>query len=341
MASRRRTERIAVPVAAVAAALLLGGCATLADLAPSAAGAGSSPTAGPPVSAPGSAAPSAPTPTSPSVRTPPTALPGPRATAAAAPAPSATSTATSTPSPVPSETSAPAQTATPKPTPKPTQKPKPKPKPTQKPKPKPTQTPEPQRKLVRGDQGKDVLLVQQRLSELGYWLGEADGSFGHLTQQSVWALQKSAGISRDGVVGPRTRKALADGIRPRATLNGNGVEIDLERQVLLVVRGGKVRTVLNTSTGNGEEYTSTKGHQARATTPKGTFAVYRGVDGPLTNSLGELWRPRFFHRGIAVHGSPNIPPFAASHGCARLSNAAIDMIWAKDLMPIGATVVVR
>ncbi|MGB7820192.1 MAG: L,D-transpeptidase family protein [Ornithinibacter sp.] len=194
---------------------------------------------------------------------------------------------------------------------------------------------------MRGDRGEKVLELQERLSELGYWLGTPDGRFGSLTQQAVWALQKSAGLSRDGVVGPRTTRALADGVRPKPTLKGDGVEIDLDRQVLLVVRGGTVRTVLNTSTGNGEKYTSTQGNPATAITPKGRFEVYRGVDGPLTNSLGELWRPRFFHRGFAVHGSPSIPPWPASHGCARLSNAAIDMIWSKDLMPIGATVVVR
>ena len=130
-------------------------------------------------------------------------------------------------------------------------------------------------------------------------------------------------------------------VRPRATLSGNGVEIDLERQLLLVVRGGSVRTILNTSTGNREEYTTTSGTRAIAVTPRGSFTVYRAVDGPVTNSLGQLWRPRFFHRGYAVHGSPNIPPWPASHGCARLSNAAINMIWDKNLMPIGSTVVVR
>ena len=76
-------------------------------------------------------------------------------------------------------------------------------------------------------------------------------------------------------------------------------------------------------------------------TPRGSYTVYRAVDGPVTNSLGQLWRPRFFHRGIAVHGSGNIPPWPDSHGCARLSNAAIDMIWASDLMPVGSRVVVR
>ena len=186
-----------------------------------------------------------------------------------------------------------------------------------------------------------MLALQKRLSELGYWLGSPDGAFGSLTQQAVWAFQKSAGLERDGVVGPRTSKALAAGVRPRATLSGNGVEIDLDRQILLVVRGGSVRTILNTSTGSGEEYTSTSGNHAIAKTPRGRFTVYRAVDGEVTNSLGTLWRPRFFNRGIAVHGSQNIPPWPDSHGCARLSNAAIDMIWASGLMPVGSRVVVR
>ena len=194
---------------------------------------------------------------------------------------------------------------------------------------------------MRGDAGPEVRRLQERLSELGYWLGTPDGSFGPLTQQAVYALQKSAGIRRDGVVGPKTERALEAGIRPQATLDGDGVEIVLSRQLLLVVRGGEVRTTLNTSTGNGEAYTSTSGNRAIATTPRGSFTVYRAVDGPVTNSLGELHRPRFFLRGYAVHGSPNIPPWPASHGCARLSNAAIDMIWARDLMPIGSRVVVR
>jgi lipoprotein-anchoring transpeptidase ErfK/SrfK len=186
-----------------------------------------------------------------------------------------------------------------------------------------------------------VLALQRRLSALGYWLGTPDGSFGSLTQQAVWAFQKSAGLRRDGVVGPRTRAALAKGIRPRATLRGDGIEIDLDRQVLLVVRGGEVRTVLNTSTGNGEEYTSTSGHLALAVTPRGSYTVYRAVDGEVTNALGELWRPRFFHRGIAVHGSGNVPPWPDSHGCVRVSTAAMDMVWARDLMPLGSRVLVR
>lgn len=192
-----------------------------------------------------------------------------------------------------------------------------------------------------GDSGKDVLALQQRLSGLGYWLGEPDGSFGSLTQQAVFALQKAAGISRDGVVGPRTKKALENGVRPRNQLSGDGVEIDLDRQLLMVVRGGRAAIVLNTSTGSGEEYTSSAGRPAIATTPRGTFSVFRQVDGQDDSALGELWRPKYFHRGWAVHGSPSIPPYPASHGCARVSNSAMNMLWSGGWLPIGSRVLVR
>ncbi len=321
--------RAATPALALAGALVLGGCAGL-DAS------WSSDAAAPQPATTSAAPPSVGTGTpSPSVSS---AAPSASATTASSPAPTVSQSASS---PAPSPTTS----APPKPSPSTTKAPKPAPKPSAKTSAKPSASPSPTAKprttLRLGDRGPKVLATQQRLSELGYWLGTPDGHFGSLTQQAVYALQKAAGLSRDGSVGPKTAKALADGVRPRATLSGNGVEIVLDRQLLLVVRGGTVKTILNTSTGNRERYTSTSGNPAVAITPKGTFKVYRGVDGPLTNSLGELWRPRFFHKGIAVHGSPNIPPWPASHGCARLSNASINMIWEKNLMPIGSTVVVR
>jgi peptidoglycan hydrolase-like protein with peptidoglycan-binding domain len=332
MSGRSSARTLRAVVIALSAVVALAGCAGLdaswssdepqrpraTDLA---GGPTPTTTAAPPTAATPSARPSA----NLSANTPPPT------TAPPTPTPSRTTTPTPTPAPSAKATSTPSAKATPKPSAKTATKASP----TATPSPKPRTT------LKYGDRGPKVLALQQRLTDLGYWLGKPDGSFGPLTQQAVYALQKAAGISRDGVVGPRTTKALADGIRPRATLSGDGVEIVLDRQLLLVVRGGMVRTILNTSTGNREAYTSTSGNRAIAVTPKGSFTVYRGVDGPLTNSLGELWRPRFFHRGIAVHGSPNIPPWPASHGCARVSNAAINMIWDQDLMPIGSRVVVR
>ncbi|GAA4114088.1 hypothetical protein GCM10022415_09760 [Knoellia locipacati] len=254
-------------------------------------------------------------------------------------------TATPSPTATPGPT-APSRSAAPTPTPSATRtvtpKPKPTPSGTPKPKPPPSRTAEPVHEVLRlGDRGPEVLALQKRLSSLGYWLGEPDGHYGGLTQQAVWALQKTAGISRDGKVGRRTQRALDDGVRPRTRLDGNGVDIDLGRQILMIVRGGQVRYTLNTSTGGGYEYERKDGSTATARTPKGTFRVGYTVDGPDEGFLGEMWRPRYFNGGYAVHGSPSIPAYPASHGCARVSNAAMDMIWSRDLMPKGSGVLVR
>ena len=70
--------------------------------------------------------------------------------------------------------------------------------------------------LRKGSKGAAVTTLQKDLAGLKYWLGAADGSFGHLTQQAVYALQKVAGLSADGVVGPKTYAAIASGARPLA-----------------------------------------------------------------------------------------------------------------------------
>lgn len=203
--------------------------------------------------------------------------------------------------------------------------------------PAPAETPAVRTTLRPGDRGADVRALQQSLSDQGFWLGQVDGIWGGLTTQAVYAAQKAAGLGRDGIAGPATRGALARGIRVTTSFQGDGVVIDLSRQLLKVVRGGRVALVLNTSTGNGETYVS-GGETRIARTPTGTFTVSRVVDGPDDGPLGALWRPRYFYGGYAVHGSPSIPPYPASHGCARVSNAAMDMIWARGLMPIGSRV---
>ncbi|GLU48598.1 peptidoglycan-binding protein [Nocardiopsis ansamitocini] len=195
--------------------------------------------------------------------------------------------------------------------------------------------------LRQGAKGSQVKAIQQRLIDLGYWLDGADGEFGPLTTQAVYAVQKAAGIERDGVVGPATRAALDKGVRPKAsTSSGNVVEIDLARQLLLVVSDGKVRRIFNTSTGSGKPYVS-NGQKQVATTPKGRYPVFRAVDAWDPGPLGALYRPKYFNRGIAVHGYSSVPPYPASHGCARVSIAAMDWLWANGSLKQHTPVVVR
>ena len=148
--------------------------------------------------------------------------------------------------------------------------------------------------LRPGDKGPEVLALQQRLSDLGYWLGTPDGRWGGLTTQAVYALQKTAGIGRDGVVGPAVTKALADGVRPTSRNGGTGIEVDVPRQIILVVRDGAVVRVLNTSTGSNvpyEEVYEGKTYRGSARTPAGSFSVFREVDKLDKGPLGSLYRP--------------------------------------------------
>jgi peptidoglycan hydrolase-like protein with peptidoglycan-binding domain len=183
--------------------------------------------------------------------------------------------------------------------------------------------------LRPGAEGPEVVALQTSLTALGYWLGEADGRYAHLTEQAVMAFQKANGLARDGIAGPQTLHALATATRPTPRVVTDGIEIDLEHQVLLVVQGGQVTIALNTSTG-----------RSGWRTPPGGFAIYREIDGMRHAPLGDLWRPKYFHGGIAVHGATSIPAQPASHGCARVSFAAMDMLWGAGLAEVGTRVVV-
>ena len=194
--------------------------------------------------------------------------------------------------------------------------------------------------LRLGSRGAAVLTVQRRLAGLGYWLGAPDGVFGDSTQQAVYAIQKVARLSPDGVVGPLTHGALARNLRyrPRSS-SGNLVEINLTKGLLTIVRNGQPFETLNTSTGGGYTYWS-DGYAGVARTPVGMFRIFRLVNGLDISPLGQLWRPRYFHSGYAIHGSAYVPPFPVSHGCVRVSNEAINWIWAKNIMPIGIRILV-
>ncbi|MFA5080093.1 MAG: peptidoglycan-binding domain-containing protein [Candidatus Paceibacterota bacterium] len=62
--------------------------------------------------------------------------------------------------------------------------------------------------LYVGIVGDEVLELQKRLSEEGYFMGLPTGTFGSLTQSAVMAYQKANGIRQTGNVGDATRAAL-------------------------------------------------------------------------------------------------------------------------------------
>jgi hypothetical protein len=193
--------------------------------------------------------------------------------------------------------------------------------------------------LAPGDAGPAVVRLQQRLEQLGFWVGTNDGNYGSLTQQAVYAFDKYHGLPRDGRVDEPTRARLAAAGRAQAlTTSGDVVEIDKARQLLFIVRAGHTAWVFNTSTGT-EGYYTYGGRRYVAHTPTGHFRILRQIDGWRTSHLGQLYRPKYFtDYGIAVHGSNSVPPYPASHGCVRLTIAATNFVWNAGLAPVGMPV---
>ena len=62
--------------------------------------------------------------------------------------------------------------------------------------------------LRKGDEGPDVVTLQQALAELGYLSGAADGNFGTGTQTAVKKFQEDNGLESDGIAGKKTLEAL-------------------------------------------------------------------------------------------------------------------------------------
>jgi peptidoglycan hydrolase-like protein with peptidoglycan-binding domain len=195
--------------------------------------------------------------------------------------------------------------------------------------------------------GAETARIQTRLTQLGFWLTAADGDYGLSTKQAVMAFEKYMGLDADGKVDQATADTLtAMTQRPVARANaGTLVEVDKSKQLLYFVIGGQTAWILNTSTGNGEEYTEEDKNSPGevitgvSLTPSGLHKVNRErPDGWWEGDLGEIYRPKYFVGGVAVHGSNSIPNYPASHGCVRVSVPAMDWIWDSGILPMGTPV---
>lgn len=212
-----------------------------------------------------------------------------------------------------------------------------KPKPPKR-KPKPAVDPN---RLKIGDESPHVAAVQRRLAALGYQPGPVDGVFGGATQQAVWAFQHVNRIGADGVVGPRTARALARPAAPKpfaAYAGRNRIEVDIARQFMVLYQGGRVRLITHVSSGNGQEFCD-GGRCRRARTPRGSFRVVRKIPGWRVAELGRLYNPVYFTGPYALHGSHSVPNFPASHGCIRVPMRVAEML--PKLAPMGMPVIVR
>lgn len=87
--------------------------------------------------------------------------------------------------------------------------------------------------LKRGLRGNDVAQLQQKLNNLGFWVGSVDGIFGQRTTNAVIKFQKSKGLITDGIVGKRTIDILKQNASSRGSI-GRYSQRDIELLAKLV-----------------------------------------------------------------------------------------------------------
>lgn len=66
----------------------------------------------------------------------------------------------------------------------------------------------PEEPMQVGDQGDEVLAVQEKLSQMGYVVGSMDGVYGEVTAEAVRTLQKEKNLPVDGKISPELYKTL-------------------------------------------------------------------------------------------------------------------------------------
>lgn len=180
--------------------------------------------------------------------------------------------------------------------------------------------------------------AERRLSEMGYWTGAVDGLFDTATRSALIAFQKWEGRLITGQLTVDELEAIRTSTSPKAReLGYEHVEVDLDRQVLMMVSNYDAVRVLPVSTGTGSTFID-EGQTSIAYTPRGRFVVYQKEVGWQSGPLGSTYYANFISGGVAIHGSRSVPNEPASHGCIRIPVFAARAM--SRSLPVGTIVLV-
>jgi L,D-transpeptidase catalytic domain len=179
--------------------------------------------------------------------------------------------------------------------------------------------------LGPGARGQSVRLLQSELDVLHYAV-PLSGVFDEGTGRALIAYRKMTGLERIAYAGKQVFERLAHAagsFHVRYRGDGRHVEGDLTKQVLAEIEpGGRVHKIYTMSSG-------------KPSTPTviGRFRVY--LKTPGVNSEGMV-DSNYFIRGYAIHGYPEVPTYAASHGCLRvpIPDAPAIFAWVQQGTPV-------
>ncbi len=180
-----------------------------------------------------------------------------------------------------------------------------------------------------GDSGPGVRAMQEDLARLTYLAPRfVNGSFDAATWQAVVGFQGYSRLERTGVATALTVASLMRAERPQARhVDGAAhVEVDLDRQVMMLVHGsGVVTRLIHISSG------------ITGNTPAGSYTVIRKERMSWSKPF-KAWLPyaSYFFEGFAMHEYPDVPEYAASHGCVRVpaGDAAAVYAFTEMGMPV-------
>ena len=180
--------------------------------------------------------------------------------------------------------------------------------------------------------------AERLLSGLGYWTGPVDGLFDPATRSALLAFQKWEGRSITGRLTLAELEAIRTSASPKAReLGYSHVEVDVDRQVLMLVNDDGGVRVLPASTGSGKPFVE-EGKTSIAYTPRGRFLVYDKEAGWGNGPLGSVYYANYISGAVAIHGSRDVANQPASHGCIRIPMFAAREL--SKLMPLGTIVLV-
>jgi hypothetical protein len=152
-----------------------------------------------------------------------------------------------------------------------------------------------------------VQLIQGRLALLHFYVPQT-GVYDNGTGLAVDAYHRLLGWGVSQNLGPATVTALLNqvGTFPvRYPSDGKHVEGNLGKQLLALIRGGRVLTI----------YPISSGKPSTPTVLGRGFKVYSRVPGYLPDGM---YFSSFFIGGYAIHGYDPAPDYPASHGCMRV-----------------------
>jgi len=180
--------------------------------------------------------------------------------------------------------------------------------------------------------------AERRLADLGYWTGPVDGRFDEATLAALIAFQKWEGRPLTGKLTINELEAIRNAAPPKARDLGYAhVEVDVDRQVLMIVDDdGNVR-ILPVSTGSDKPFMD-QGQMSVAYTPRGRFVVYDKTYGWENGDVGSVYYANYISGGVAIHGYRTVPATPASHGCIRIPMFAARIV--SRLLPVGTIVLV-